>query len=233
MKKSLLKNLEHIYKIMKKENNIWENYNNLLLSNDISRIRKILARYELFKKTVNIPGDIVECGVFKGVSFMFWLKCLKIFSPNSKKKVIGFDMFSGFPKNLKDVEKLNAKKYVKTSDFKGVNPKDLSKKAMKIIGNDKFEFIKGDVVKTSKSYVSKNYGFKISLLHLDLDTYNGTKSALINFFPKLSKGGIVILDEYGSRGWGETEAVDEFLKEKKYKVNLLDNTESPTGYIIK
>ena len=67
---------------MKKENNIWDNYNKLLLSDDISRIRKILARYELFKKTINIPGDIVECGVFKGVSFMFWLKCLKIFLKN-------------------------------------------------------------------------------------------------------------------------------------------------------
>ena len=218
---------------MKKENNIWDNYNKLLLSDDISRIRKILARYELFKKTINIPGDIVECGVFKGVSFMFWLKCLKIFSPNSQKKVIGFDMFSGFPKNLKKVEKISAKKYVKSSEFKGINPVDLSTKARKIIDVNKFEFVKGDVSKTSKNYVKKNYGFKISLLHLDLDTYKGTKSALTNFFPKLSKGGVVILDEYGGRGWGETEAVDEFLKKTKYKVNLLDNTESPTGYIIK
>tara|TARA_E500000178_G_scaffold248008_1_gene244577 strand:- start:145 stop:801 length:657 start_codon:yes stop_codon:yes gene_type:complete len=218
---------------MKKESNIWDSYNDLLLSEDISRIRKILSRYELFKKTLNIPGDIVECGVFKGVSFMFWLKCLKIFSPNSQKKVVGFDMFSGFPKNLKKVEKVSAKKYVKSSEFKGLDPIELSKKARKIADDKKFELVKGDVSKTSKNYIKKNYGFKISLLHLDLDTYNGTKSALINFFPKLSKGGIVILDEYGSRGWGETEAVDEFLKEKKYKVNLLDNTESPTGYIIK
>ena len=226
------KNLGHTCKFMKKENNIWDNYNKLLLSDDISRIRKILARYELFKKTINIPGDIVECGVFKGVSFMFWLKCLKIFSPNSLKKVIGFDMFSGFPKNLEIKEKVSAKKYVKSSNFKGLNPIDLSKKAKKIL-NGRFELVKGDVSRTSKKYVSKNYGFKISLLHLDLDTYYGTKSALINFFPKVSKGGIIILDEYGNRGWGETDAVDEFLKDKNYKVSLLDNAESPTGYIIK
>ena len=49
----------------------------------------------------------------------------------------------------------------------------------------------------------------------------------------MSKGGLIILDEYGSRGWGETDAVDEFFKEKNYKVNLLDNTETPTGYIVK
>jgi len=215
-----------------KKNDIWESYNHLLLSDDISRIRKTLARYELFKKTMNIPGDIVECGVFKGVSFMFWLKCLKIFSENSPKKVIGFDMFSGFPKNLEEKEKKSAQKYVKESDFKGINPVNLAKTARKILKN-RFELVKGDITKTSKQYVSKNYGFKISLLHLDLDTYSGTKSALINFFPKISKGGIIILDEYGGRGWGETDAVDEFLDGKDYKVNILDNTDSPTGYIIK
>ena len=142
-------------------------------------------------------------------------------------------MFTGFPKNLKKVEKLSAKKYTNKSNFRGIDQNELSKKVKQITSGDKFEFIKGDLKKTSKKYIKTNYGFKISLLHLDLDTYSGTKSSLINFFPKLSKGGIVILDEYGNRGWGETEAVDEFFKEKKYKVNLLDNTESPTGYIIK
>ena len=217
---------------MKKKIDIWECYNNLLLSDDISRIRKTLARYELFKKTLHIPGDIVECGVFKGVSFMFWLKCLKIFSSNSSKKVIGFDTFSEFSQNLQEKEKISAKKYVAESDFKGINPADLSKTAKKIF-NNRFELVKGDIGETSKKYVSKNYGFKISLLHLDLDTYSGTKASLINFFSKVSKGGIIILDEYGNRGWGETDAVDEFLEEKNYKVKLLDNTESPTGYIVK
>ena len=211
---------------MKKKIDIWESYNNLLLSDDISRIRKTLARYELFKKTLHIPGDIVECGVFKGVSFMFWLKCLKIFSSNSPKKVIGFDTFSEFSQNLQEKEKKSAQAYVKESDFNGINPADLAKVAKKIFHN-RFELVKGDISKTSKKYISKNYGFKISLLHLDLDTYSGTKSSLINFFPKVSKGGVIILDEYGTRGWGETDAVDEFLEGKDYKVNLLDNTKSP------
>ena len=39
--------------------------------------------------------------------------------------------------------------------------------AKKIL-NNRFELIKGDVSKTSSKYVSKNYGFKISLLHLDM-----------------------------------------------------------------
>tara|TARA_B000000557_G_C20748891_1_gene432008 strand:+ start:23 stop:679 length:657 start_codon:yes stop_codon:yes gene_type:complete len=215
-------------------NKLWNSYNELFLSSDTQRISKIISRYELFKKTINIPGDIVECGVFKGVSFLFWVKCLKIFSPNSSKKVIGFDMFSSFPKKtLNDHEKISAEKYVKSSNFRGSDIKKIKDTAYTILGNNNYSLIKGDITKTAKKYVKKNYGFKISLLHLDLDTYSGTKAALENFFPYLSKGGIVILDEYASRGWGETSAVDEYFEKKNYKINSISFTHSPTAYIKK
>ena len=216
------------------EKNLWESYNQLLLSDDISRIEKILSRYELFKKTINIPGDIVECGVFKGVSFLFWLKCLKIFSPRASKKVIGFDMFSNFPKkNLNEIEKKSASKYIKSSKFKGTDIKNLIKSSNKIFGPNKYSLIKGNIEKTSKKYIKDNYGFKISLLHLDLDSYSGTLSALKNFFPHVSKKGIIILDEYSSRGWGETEAVDEFFKDKNVSIETVPFTHSPTAFIQK
>ena len=38
-----------------KENLIWDWYNNLLLSNDVNRIRKLIVRYELFKKSLSVP----------------------------------------------------------------------------------------------------------------------------------------------------------------------------------
>ena len=43
--------------------------NNFYLSCDITRISKILAHYELYKKVIDLPGEIVECGIFKGASF--------------------------------------------------------------------------------------------------------------------------------------------------------------------
>ena len=99
--------------------------------------------------------------------------------------------------------------------------------------DERSNLIKGDIVKTSKKYVEKNRGFRISLLHLDLDTYEGTKHALNNFFPHVSPGGIVIFDEYGSRGWGESEAVDEFLNKQKLKIKTVQFSSKPTAYIIK
>ena len=56
---------------MTQDQELWNSYNNLLLSSDTDRIKKLLARYEVFKKAMKVPGDIVECGVFKGSGFMY------------------------------------------------------------------------------------------------------------------------------------------------------------------
>ena len=67
--------------------NIFKAYNELIESNNLDRLQKIFTRYEFFKKTINIPGDIVECGVFKGTGQIYWLKLLRIFDEYSMKKV--------------------------------------------------------------------------------------------------------------------------------------------------
>ena len=96
------------------------------------------------------------------------------------------------------------------------------------------ELIKGDIIKTAKKYTENNKGFKISLLNLDLDTYEGTKSALNEFYKKVSRGGIIVLDEYGKRGWGETDAVDEFLDDhKELEIKSIEYSNQPTAYIVK
>ncbi len=213
---------------------IFDAYNFLLESNDIERVKKILVRYELYKLSQEIPGDILECGVFKGTGHIFWLKLLKIFDPNSLKKVIGFDTFEDFTKTALKFERSAAKSFLKEANF---NSKNLFQIVESKIKNSNLEdrsiLIKGDIKKTSKAYVKNNRGFRISLLHLDLDTYEGTKSALINFFPHISPGGVIILDEYGSRGWGESEAVDEFLNKKNLKLRKVKFSSKPTAYIIK
>lgn len=213
--------------------NIFEAYNHLIESEDVERIKKIIVRYELFKKSLKIPGDIIECGVFKGTGHIFWLKLLSIFDHNSLKKVIGFDTFSSFPKSTLNFEKKEAKKFIKETKYQKNSLININKKIEKAGLLEKSQLIKGDIIKTSKQYIKKNRGFRISLLHLDLDTYEGTKHALKNFFPFVSKGGVLIFDEYGSRGWGESEAVDEFFKKSKYKIQKTKYAQKPTAFLIK
>ncbi len=214
--------------------NIFKAYNHLIESEDTDRIEKILIRYELYKKTINVPGDIFECGVFKGTGLIFWLKLLKIFEPNSFKKVVGFDTFGDFPNSTLEFEKRSVKKFLKESKFSKKNIYlDVKKKIKEAKLEHRSELIKGDILKTSKNYVKNHKGFRISLLHIDLDTYNGTKHTLENFFPLVSRGGIIIFDEYGSRGWGESDAVDEYFKDKKNKIIKTEFGKKPTAYLIK
>jgi hypothetical protein len=214
--------------------NIFKAYNDLIESNNLDRLQKIFTRYDFFKKTMNIPGDIVECGVFKGTGQIYWLKLLRIYDEYSMKKVVGFDTFQSFPKSILKYEKKQAKKFLKESSYKEVSVKDINDKIKKIGLEKRSELIKGDIVKTSANYVKNNKGFRISLLNLDLDTYEGTKAALENFYPIISKNGIIIFDEYGKRGWGETDAVDEFFSNKKnIKIQSIKFSNQPSAFVIK
>jgi len=213
---------------------IFKAYNDLIESNNLDRLQKIFTRYDFFKKTINVPGDIVECGVFKGTGQIYWLKLLRIYDEYSMKKVVGFDTFQSFPKSILKYEKKQAKKFLKESSYKGVSLKDINNKIKKIGLEKRSELVKGDIIKTSSSYVKKNKGFRISLLNLDLDTYEGTKAALENFYPLVSKNGIIIFDEYGKRGWGETDAVDEFFRNKKnIKIQSIKFSNQPSAFVVK
>ncbi len=218
---------------MSKSINIWDSYNNLLLSDDIQRLKKILVRHDLYKLTRDLPGDIVECGVFKGVGFIYWLKLLKIYEQFSHKKVIGFDTFGAFSDSLLDYERISAKKFMSEASFKSTDLTKLNKVIKDLEMKERSELIKGDVIKSCPKYVKNNPGFRISLLHLDLDTYHGTKLALESFWNLIVPGGIVVLDEYAKRGWGESDAVDEFISDKKIRIQQIEFSSQPTALIIK
>ena len=95
------------------------------------------------------------------------------------------------------------------------------------------ETVAGDIQVTAAEYVKGNPGFRLSLLHLDLDTYLGTKAALEQFYPLVSRGGVLVFDEYGCRNWGESDAVDEFFADKPVLVQTVPHAAKPTAFLIK
>lgn len=213
-------------------NELWNSYNTLLLSPDIERIRKLLVRYELFNLTLDIPGDIVECGVFKGAGLMYWLKLLNLYARGEQKRVVGFDTFGAFAESLLDYERESAKAFTTEAGFEGETPEGILALAQQA-GFNNTELIPGDVIQTLPTYVKANPGFRISLLNLDFDTYHGTSVALENLYDLVTPGGIIVLDEYGKRGWGESDAVDEFFKGKAVEIKAVRGSFQPTAYIRK
>jgi hypothetical protein len=204
--------------------------NNFYLTCNSDRISKLLIQYELFLKTKNIPGEIVECGVFKGTSLIRFAS-YRNFYKKQTKKIIGFDTFGKFPSAgfSKDINV--RKKFVQQSGNQSIAKKQLEKilKHKKIGMN--VELVKGDIRKTIIEYLEEYPKLKISLLNLDVDLYEPSKVILENFYPRMTKGGIIILDDYGVFP-GETKAVNEFIKKTKIKIQKFDFRKTPS-YIIK
>ncbi len=108
----------------------WKAYDDFLLAGTLDRFTKLWARYDLFKKVIDIPGDIVECGVFQGGGILYWARMLRLFNGVSQRKVIGFDTFGGYPDSMKgDFDKTASDSFLKKTKYTGSSPEDIKKAA--------------------------------------------------------------------------------------------------------
>ena len=218
------------------DNSIYESFNNFIFSSDRRVLHKLLIRYSFFLKTMNLCGDIVECGVFKGSGVFTWAKFIELHCPHEIKKVIGFDYFnSSFVSELANKDRHLMSSVFTRCDTKSEDISDdsIRDKLLSInIPSHKFELIKGDITKTSEKYVKDHIGFRISLLYMDLDLDEPTYKALEYFWDRVVPNGIIVFDEYGYGSWSESDAVDRFIK--KHNLTLHKTLVSaPTAYIIK
>lgn len=205
-------------------------------------LKKFLAHYELFCKTIHLPGDIVELGVFRGTTLMGWANFLEIRNMGDRQKqVFGFDNFAGFTElsaqdgcAADDVQKV-------AGGFDSSMFEAALDDAIAIYDKDRFipykarvRLIKGNIEETVPRFVEENPGLRISLIHFDADMYTPTMIGLKYLYPLVVKGGVILFDEYGIRPWGgESNAVDEFFKGQNITIHRLDWTANPGGYIIK
>lgn len=205
-------------------------YDEFLAKTSIDRLQKILARHELMKLVQEIPGDIVECGVFKGSGIYTLAKLVRLLTPHTGRKVVGFDFFGAKrPTGLKRIQD----KDVLDFHDKNLADKESILANLKMLGINNVELIAGDVAETSKAYVKNNMGFRIALLYLDVDNYEGTLAILKNFYPLVSPGGIVAFDEYGVRGHGESDAVHDYFRGKRIRLHSLSFAATPPAYLVK
>lgn len=206
---------------------------------------RLVAHYELFKIIQNLPGSIIEVGVYKGNGLFTWSKLMETFLPGDRiKKVIGFDHFQGYnnfhqiDENVPDfIDKNFKEKYDLKGDY------NIIKKLIKlhnqdniIRGLERCLLIYGDVMETIPRFITATAGLRISLLNLDVNLYEPTKLALEKFFPLVVPGGIISLNAYGQQPFeGESKAVDELIASLPYsvKLNRFPFSTIPSAYFIK
>lgn len=209
----------------------FEHEKNFHLSCDIPRISKILAHYELYKKTVNLPGVIIECGVFKGLSFTLFTELREILENSWSRKIIGFDTFSEFPDTNFEGDKKFRNDFIKSAGNQSISKEQMFEilKFKNTVNN--VELIEGDITKTVPEYIKEHPEMKISLLNLDTDIYEPAVTILEHLYPRIVQGGILIMDDYGVTA-GETKAVDDYFKGQSVKIQKFPFRTTPC-FIVK
>ena len=153
----------------------------------------------------NISGDIAELGVYKGNSAFLLTKLARA----ANKKAYLFDTYEGFNKN----------------DFTGsdgiVNHDQFSDTSIeyvrKLVGTDNAFFVKGYFPDSLSTIDLERTTF--CLVHIDCDLEKPFINSLNYFYPKLAKGGFLILHDYSSLAWpGARAAIESFFSDKEEKI---------------
>jgi Macrocin-O-methyltransferase (TylF) len=212
-------------------NKNFEYENGFYATADPSRFSKFITHLEFFKQTSNVRGEIVEFGIFKGNSFFRWIKFRDLLEQTNSRKVIGFDIFGDFPEAGFDEDKAKRDAFVsETNGGRSITLEEINELLDKQGLNKNVDIIKGDILQTLDVYLQKNPHLKISLLHIDVDLYEPTKHILEKLFDKVTKGGIIIFDDYGAFA-GTNKAVDDFF-ENKAEIKKLPFSHA-ISYIVK
>ena len=194
-------------------------------------LTNFLAKYELFKKTLDVPGSIVECGVLFGGGLMAFAQFSAIFEhTNFMRKIIGFDTFSGFPKL--SIHDKSTSEFAHKGGF-GIDSYEDLQKCIKLYDENRFlnhipkvELVRGDAVKTIPQYIKKNPAVVVSLLYIDFLLYEPSKIALEYFVPRMPKGAIIAFNLINdTMHWqGTTKALLDSMGIKKLELKKFQFT---------
>lgn len=213
---------------------MWQTFNAFHYLCDTHRYQKLLARADLVKKVRDLPGDIVDCGTFKGISTIQFAHFLKTYRPTGAGRVISFDTFEAHFPRVRPDEAAAAADHM--SELYDQSAYDNLREALPRLGlDDVVTLVRGDIGDTLPKFLAERPGFRISLLHCDLDVYAATLDVLKMAWPRLVRGGIIVFDQYAVDKWGESDAVDQFLStlDDAPRVTMVPDTPTPTAYLVK
>lgn len=186
------------------------------------------------ENTANIKGDVAELGTGTGRGAAFIVSAMSALS--LEKRYFAFDTFNGFPSihahDLEGISEHRKKKSV-VGHYAGYDNLHIEKIVIKAQQNSSpvpYSLISGDVSETIPELPPEQ---KYSFVFIDLDLYEGYKAALHGLYHRVSKGGIILFDEYQfTDEWpGAKRAVDEFMLDKPERLRFFAYDGS--AYIVK
>jgi hypothetical protein len=177
-------------------------------------LSRILYYDWIYNKLLGKPGVICEFGVQWGSALSLLQNLRAVYEPyNYRRKIFGFDTFTGFSNISNDDSKLiNKGDYKVSKNYEAILQEILQihDDQSPVSHIDKTFLIKGDVSDTVTTWLDNFKGVAIGLAIFDMDIYKPTKDVLLAIKPRLFKGSLLVFDEFSCAEWaGETIAVDE------------------------
>jgi hypothetical protein len=183
----------------------------------IERLAALIGAVEHVVRA-GIEGAFVECGVWQGGSTL--AAALTLIRLRDQRDLYLFDTFEGMPApGPRDVdlhgvhagEWWSADVQREAARYHGATEGEVRRMLLEQSGYDptRLHLVAGLVETTIPAAAPE----RISVLRLDTDFYDSTKHELTQLWPRLSVGGILIIDDYGHFE-GARHAVDEFFAER-------------------
>ena len=205
------------YKLWREEKDFLLDYKRLSPHNPYSEDRKYMLR-EFVRFTGEVPGVMAECGCYRGASAWFMAKEV----PDTPLYL--FDSFSG----LSEPSEFDKQK---RQDHQSWGAGDLSAGESAVMETLK-EFTN---VVIYNGWIPERFpevaGQVFRVVHIDVDLYQPTFDSLAFFYPRVSPGGVIVLDDFGSTICpGAHRAIVEYMSDKpEYVLHLTTGQ----GVIIK
>ncbi len=156
------------------------------------------------RSLINVPGAVAECGVREGKSSLYLL-----YATNTERQFFLFDSFEGLSDPHPQNDTLPSAVDPQTGEriFAGNSEQVIQR----------FEpftnvtVLPGWIPERFHVVSEEHFAF----VHIDVDLYEPTRDSLEFFYPRLSKSGMIICDDYGSGAYpGARRAMDEFFADK-------------------
>lgn len=172
-------------------------------------VEKVVGLWSILSycKEAGISGDIVECGVGRGVSLSLmgqWANYLGL-----GRKLYGFDSFRGFPQpSPEDVSPRRARQ----GEWSDTSVEHV-REHFEVAGISDYYSTHVRVVEGFfEETLSCTDVSQICFLHLDCDLYQSYRTAMQVLGPHVNGGGVILYDEYDDPRWpGATKAIDQML----------------------
>lgn len=192
----------------------------------MTRLMRSDARADTFVRALDfvnferVPGDVVECGVYGGLSLALLGKAATFDPKGMIRRIVGFDTFEGLPASEEVHARWQPGDCARTAAWHPIaRPGEqvtaaLTRRLFQACGLDAPILHEGRFDRAMPAVIPSTIP-AIAVLHVDCDLYESARDVLASAAPALQDGSVLLFDDWfhyrGHRGKGESRAFDEFL----------------------